>query len=115
MMPQKYYVSITSGTIGTEPSNTDQLTVQASEEELEILQHKLERGDYVDDITSLRAMIPFKSGDHDKAQEEFSDDLRDLYAYIYRIGTLETRKHIETTKILQKLSNQDYHMKGYNK
>ncbi|MBW7458068.1 hypothetical protein ACFOLF_05595 [Paenibacillus sepulcri] len=115
MLPQTYYVSITSGTIETELTGTDQLTVQASEDELAQLQHKLDKEKYTDDITSLRAIIPFKSADHDKSEEQFSEDIRDLYAYIYQIGTLETKKHIESMKILPKLTNQDYTMPGYKK
>jgi len=115
MTPQIYYVSVTSRTIEREPSNTDQLTVQASEEELDVLQHKLDKEGFTNDVTSLRAIIPFKSADHDESEEQYSEDIRDLYAYIYQIGTPETRAHIESMKILPKLTNQDYSMPGYEK
>ncbi|GGD69617.1 hypothetical protein [Paenibacillus nasutitermitis] len=115
MTPQTYYVSITSGTIEREPSNTDQLAIQASEDQLDVLKHKLDKEIFTNEITSLRAVIPFKSADHDKSEEQYSEDIRDLYTYIYQIGTPETKNHIDSMKILPKLTNQDYTMPGYEK
>ncbi|MBW7473504.1 hypothetical protein K0T92_01945 [Paenibacillus oenotherae] len=114
MTPQTYYVSITSGTIEMKPSRTDQLSIQATEEELTILQRKLQQEEKITESTSLRAAIPFKSAERDPAQEKFSDDLLDLYAYIYRLGTPRTREHIESMNILPKLTNQNSHYPGYN-
>lgn len=114
MTPQTYYVSISSGTIESQSSRTAQLAVQATEEELEILRRKLEHEEKITESTSLRAAIPYKSAERDPAQEAYSDDLLDLYAYIYRLGTPRTREHIEAMNILPKLTNQNSHYPGYS-
>ncbi|MBM7564320.1 hypothetical protein [Paenibacillus sacheonensis] len=108
-----YYVSISARTIQEEPPETDHLAIQATEKQLVALKRKLDREDRNDEITSLRAVIPFKSAEKDPATEEFSDDLLDLYAYVYELGTPETKAHIESLNLLPKLTNQNASLPGY--
>ncbi|QHW33833.1 hypothetical protein GZH47_25570 [Paenibacillus rhizovicinus] len=108
-----YYVSISAKTIQEEAPETDHLAIQADERQLVILKRKLEREEHNDEITSGRAIIPFKSAEKDPATEEFSDDLLDLYAYIYELGTPETKAHIESLRLLPKLTNQNTNLPGY--
>ncbi|WP_236291240.1 hypothetical protein [Paenibacillus allorhizoplanae] len=38
-------------------------------------------------MTQFRAPIPYKSADHDKATDQFNDDLLKIYQLIYNLGT----------------------------
>ncbi|SFI59116.1 hypothetical protein SAMN02799624_01530 [Paenibacillus sp. UNC496MF] len=109
-----YYVSISARTIQAEPPETDHLAIRANERQLEALQRKLDREDRNDELTSARAIIPYKSAERDPATEEFSADLLDLYAYVYELGTPETKAHIASMRILPKLTNQNANLPGYS-
>lgn len=110
-----YYVSVSARTIQADPPETDHLAIQATEKQLELLRRKLEREDRNDELSSGRAIIPFKSAEKDPAEAEFSDDLLDLYAYIYELGTPETKAHIESLRLLPKLTNQNVNLPGYSR
>ena len=115
MEPQTYYISVSSRTIETQPSRSEQLTIQATDEELELLRQKLDREDRDYARTSGRAMVPYKSAERDPATQTFSDNLLDLYAYVDELGTPETRAHIESMNLLPKLMNQNSILPGYDK
>lgn len=114
MEKERYYVSVSTGMINKEPALTDQLTIMATETERDNLQTLLDREKTADDKTHVKAPIPYKSADHDSATNEFNDSLVEVYRYIYQIGTVETRRHIEYMDILEELRTPDYHHQGYN-
>jgi hypothetical protein len=113
MDKQRYYVSVSASMVGTEPSLTDQLTVLATEEERNHLLGLLNQEQKNIDRTYLRAHVPYKSADHDKATDKYNDGMVDIYRYIYQIGTIETKRHIAYMDILQELRTPDYHHEGY--
>ncbi|WP_233567150.1 hypothetical protein [Cohnella endophytica] len=113
MDKQRYYVSVSACMIGTEPSLTDQLTILATKEERDQLLRLLEKEQKRTEETYLRAQIPYKSADRDKATRKYNDALIDIYRFIYRVGTIETRRHIEYMDILEELRTPDYRQKGY--
>jgi hypothetical protein len=113
MDKERYYVSVSAHTISREPAMTDQLTVMATERECEYLQSLLQQEELTDDQTSLRAMIPYKSADHDPSTQKYNAKMLDIYRYIYKIGTVETRRHIEYMDIIRDLKNPDYQHPGY--
>ena len=108
-----YYVSVSGNSIETEPSKGEQLTIEANEEELAELQAVLDQGQSNDETTALRTPIPYKSADHDEAQNEFTDQLLEVYRAIYRVGTEETQTHIRGMNILEELKHTDYNHPGY--
>ncbi|GBF77346.1 hypothetical protein PA598K_05890 [Paenibacillus sp. 598K] len=110
---QRYYVSVSGGAIETEPSKSEQLTIEATAEELAELQAILEQGQREDETTALRTPIPYKSADHDEAQNQFTEQLIDVYRAVYRVGTQETRTHIRGMNILEELKDTDYNHPGY--
>jgi hypothetical protein len=114
MDKERYYVSVTAHTITKEPSMTDQLTVLATDKERDYLESLLEQEEHNDDRTHLRAMVPYKSADHDPSTNKYNDKLRSIYRYIYKIGTIQTKRHIEYMDIIQDLKNTDYSHPGYN-
>ncbi|BBI36087.1 hypothetical protein [Cohnella abietis] len=114
MAKQRYYVSVSASMVGTEPSLTDQLTVLATEEERNHLLALLNQEQKNIEKTYLRAQIPYKSADHDKATNRYNDNMVEIYRYLYKIGTLETKRHIAYMDILQELRTPDYHHHGYD-
>ncbi|MDR6552624.1 hypothetical protein [Paenibacillus qinlingensis] len=109
------YVSVSNKSIDREASMNEQLEVRGTEEELERLSQMLEQLKRDDDVTQFRAAIPYKSADHDKATDQFNDDLLKLYQFIYDLGTDKTKAHIHDTNILNKLTNTDYEDPGYER
>jgi len=115
MEKQRYYVSISAGVVGTEPALTDQLTVLATDGERDRLIALLERERKALEDTVVRAPIPYKSADRDPATRRYNDGLLEIYRYVYRIGTLETRRHIEYMDILREPRTPDYRHPGYGR
>ncbi|MBB3109227.1 hypothetical protein FHS18_001279 [Paenibacillus phyllosphaerae] len=113
MEKEQYYVSVSARTIETSPSRSEQLEIEATEQELNELQARLEREEHDYNVTSGRALIPYKSAERDPATEAFSEHLLELYAYIYELGTPSTREHIESMDILPELKNQNMDLPGY--
>jgi hypothetical protein len=113
MEKERYYVSVSAHTITKEPSVNDQLTVMASDKEREYLETLFQQEGRDDDISHLRTMIPYKSADRDPANKKYNADLIDIYRYIYKIGTVETKRHIEYMDIIRDLKNADYNHPGY--
>lgn len=112
---QKYYVSVSGKSVEADFSGNEQLEVLGTEEEIAELQQLLDRIQKDDEVTHLRAPIPYKSADHDKATEQFNEDIREVYQAIYELGTSKTREHIRRMNILGKLQDTDYNYPGYER
>ncbi|WP_239696869.1 hypothetical protein [Paenibacillus oryzisoli] len=93
----------------------EHLEVRGTEVEIEMLRQMLDQLKRDDELTQFRAPIPYKSADHDKATDQFNDDLLKLYQFIYNLGTEKTRAHISDMNILHKLQNTDYEDPGYER
>lgn len=109
------FVSVSNKSLGREASMNEQLEVRGTEEEIDMLLHMLEQLKRDDELTQFRAPIPYKSADHDKATDQFNDDLLKLYQLIYHLGTENTKAHIDDMNILNKLQNTDYEDPGYER
>jgi uncharacterized protein (DUF342 family) len=114
-LKQTLYVSVSSKSLDREASMNEQLEVQGTEEELEKLRHMLEQLRRDDEATQFRAPIPYKSADHDKATDQFNNDLLQLYQVVYDLGTDKTKAHIKNMNILLKLQDTDYDYPGYER
>ncbi|GGF91098.1 hypothetical protein [Paenibacillus abyssi] len=112
-MKNHYYVSVSGKSIETEPSLSEQLQILATEEELQKLQTLLDHQQHDDELTHIRAPLPYKSNDHDPANDQFTEHLIEVYRAIYRVGTEETRDHIRSMNIIGELHNTDYNYPGY--
>ncbi|QJC50621.1 hypothetical protein HGI30_02785 [Paenibacillus albicereus] len=110
-----YFISITSKTIEHERSNTDQLEILATPEELEKLEILLNEMEANDGASHLVAMIPYKSNDRSPTQKRFQNSVNDLYLTIHKLGTPETRAFIEDTNLFRELNNTDFDLPGYDK
>lgn len=112
---ETYYVSVSAGTITKEENHTtDQLSVYATDREIDQLMSLLAKRADTDDATHLRAIIPYKSADHDPATDKYNEQMLDIYRTIFRIGTEETRRHLIHMDILNVLKDPDTHLPGYH-
>ncbi|MFC3799926.1 hypothetical protein [Cohnella sp. GCM10012308] len=112
---ETYYVSVSAGTITKEENHTtDQLSVFATDREIDLLMSLFAKRAKTDDLTSLRGIIPYKSADHDPATDKYNEQMLDIYRTIFRIGTEETRKHLIHMDILNVLKDPDTHLPGYH-
>lgn len=112
---QTLYVSVSNKSLDAEASMNEQLEVRGTEEELEQLRHMLVQLQRDDEVTHLRAPIPYKSADHDQATDQFNEDMLKLYRSIYDLGTHKTKHHIQDMNILNKLKDTDYNYPGYER
>ncbi|MBU5673490.1 hypothetical protein [Paenibacillus brevis] len=110
---QTYYVSVAHRLIQESPNDSAEFEVLLDEEELSLLQDKLNALTAEDDYTFRRAPVPYKSADHDDAPEQFNKQLSELYVLLYRSGTAKTRTMLMESGILSRLGNTDYHHPGY--
>lgn len=110
---QTYYVSVVHRLIQESPNDSAEFEVLLDEEELSLLQDKLNALTAEDDYTFRRAPVPYKSADHDAAPEQFNKQLSELYVLLYRSGTARTRTMLMESGILSRLGNTDYHHPGY--
>ncbi|MEK5060583.1 hypothetical protein BK126_22515 [Paenibacillus sp. FSL H7-0326] len=113
MGKQSYYVSITQKLIHQDSSESSDYEVHLDEEQLSILQDMLRAMDQEDRYTLQRTPVPYKSADHDDANDEFTGQLKELYQFIYDAGTDDTRAEIRNLRILDKLEHSDYDNRGY--
>jgi hypothetical protein len=115
MAKTRYYVSVSSRTVQETLPETDNLEVDVDADELDELRSLLTSEERKDETTQLVAPIPYKSNDHAEAGQDYTDGLSNLYGYIYQVGTEETKRHIESMKILNKLQDTDYNYPGYKR
>lgn len=92
-----YYVDITAESILTEPVETPSFVIQATDQEVHVLQTVFDDKDRADLESYVKAHIPYenqnKNAHYDKAQKV-------LYAIIYHLGNETARRHIDEMGIL---------------
>ncbi|WP_405106598.1 hypothetical protein MHH28_25195 [Paenibacillus sp. FSL K6-1217] len=109
----RYFVSVNHGLIQEERSESSEYEVLLSSDELTVLQDLLTDLASGDDYAFRRAVVPYKSADHDDGAEQFDDATIRLFQYLHDHGTDETRQQIESLNVLQKLENTGYQDEGY--
>ena len=99
-----YYVDITAESILTEPVETPSFVIQATDQEVHVLQSVFDDKDRADLESYVKAHIPFENQDenaqYDKAQKV-------LYAIIYHLGDETARRHIDEMGILTDRKSDD--------
>lgn len=92
-----YYVDITAESILTEPVDTPSFVIQATDQEVRVLQSVFDNRDRADLESYVKAHIPYenknKNAHYDEAQKV-------LYAIIYHLGDDAARYHIDEMGIL---------------
>lgn len=108
-----YYVSITQQLIHQERLESNDYEVKLNQDELTQMQDLMSSISKEDEYTFQRTPIPYKSADHDDANQQFTECIQELYQLIYDTGTEQTQAMIRQQKVLNKLDHTDYNNTGY--
>ncbi|WP_342476753.1 hypothetical protein NYE24_22985 [Paenibacillus sp. FSL H7-0350] len=109
----RYFVSVNHSLIQEERGDSSEYEVLLSSDGLTVLQDLLADLASGDEYAFRRALVPYKSADHDDAAEQFDDATIRLFQYLHDHGTDETRLQIEGLNVLEKLENTGYQDEGY--
>ncbi|WP_077614921.1 hypothetical protein [Caenibacillus caldisaponilyticus] len=100
MEKKRYYITVGSGEILPEKTLSEwEFEIDATEAEVHELEKLFRETDEESWENYWRAHIPFMEYD-EKVNEGVDDQLRRVYAMIYRLGTEETKAHIRSMNIL---------------
>ncbi|MCL6603341.1 MAG: hypothetical protein K6T94_10735 [Paenibacillus sp.] len=110
---QQYFISITHGLIQTVRNETGEFEVWLTDEELTVLNDRLKALEQDDEYSFRRAVVPYKSADHDDGVDQFDDKTIKVYEYLRQHGTNETQKTIDELGVIPKLENTGYQDIGY--
>jgi hypothetical protein len=102
MEKKTYYVAVGSGEVLENKGDVAnyEFEIQATDEELDKLQELFERTDNAAQGTLVRGATPYKEYSFDKENDQYDDDLQDIYRMLHDLGNEATRKHIESMNIL---------------
>ncbi|PQP83620.1 hypothetical protein C0Q44_02725 [Paenibacillus sp. PCH8] len=107
------YVSVTQHLIEQTRNESTPFAVLVDDDQLARLQDLMKVLEDDDAYTLQRAPVPYKSADHDEANEQFTDGMILLYTFLYDHGTTDTRQAIESMNVLPRLQDTDYDDPGY--
>ncbi|WP_379127915.1 hypothetical protein [Paenibacillus sp. sgz500958] len=110
---KRYFVSVKSGLIQDVRNETGEFEVWLADEELSGLRDSLDQLGQDEEYSFRRALVPYKSADHDDAIDQYDEKIIRLYQYIRTYGTDETRQAIDQMGVISKLENSGYEDKGY--
>ncbi len=99
-----YYISVGAGQILEDKEAASfELEVRATEREISELQELFEDTASEDKMQFIDVHFGRGEGgfDMNHPQEGYMDSLRQIYSFLHRIGTEETRRHIESMNILE--------------
>ncbi|MFC6037917.1 hydrolase [Paenisporosarcina macmurdoensis] len=102
-----YYVDITAESILTEPVDTPSFVIQATDQEVHVLQSVFEDKHKADLETYVRSHIPFREYHKDPENDHYDAAQKVLYAIIYHLGDNEARLHIDQMGILTDRKSDD--------
>jgi hypothetical protein len=99
---KKYYLTVGhSGEIMEDPTaSTYELEIEATPEEIADLEKMYRQLQRSDTDTFWRAHIPFLQYHYDQDNDEYDQRLTDIYRMIHKLGTPETKQHIESMGLL---------------
>ncbi|WP_166240405.1 hypothetical protein [Paenibacillus turpanensis] len=92
MEKRKFYISVGSGTILAEKEEAMDFEVEASVKELEKLEQLFDQADLVEPAANRREPVG--------VPEAEDDSLREVYQYIYEIGTNDTKRQMEDMNLV---------------
>jgi transcriptional/translational regulatory protein YebC/TACO1 len=100
MDKKTYYISVGSGDIVRQDDITDfEFEIQANEEELNELEELFEEKEEAEADGFRRAVTPYKEYHHDEENDAYDSALRDIYKLIHKLGTPETKAHIDSMQL----------------
>lgn len=102
MTKTTYYVTV-DGTIHTEKLLDDapyDYEIQATEKEIKNLQDLFQRAYNDDWDTYIQSHLPYQTEERQKESKDVDQNIQEIYAAIYQLGTDETKKSIENLGLL---------------
>jgi hypothetical protein len=96
MEKKRRYVSVQAGTIMENQGDAAyELEIDATEEEVQMLRRLFQERLSHEYDTFLRAHVPAVPYHFDMENDMYDESLKEIYALIYKLGTEETRNHIQ--------------------
>lgn len=96
-----YYVSVQAGSIVPNERDSEfEFEIEATPEQVRELQQRFDGREEADNAAFFRAHVPFLEYRHDAPNDEADRHLTDVYRMIHRLGTPETKRHIESMGVL---------------
>lgn len=100
MDKKTYYISVGSGDIiRQEDAGNFEFEIQATEEELNELEELFEEKEEAENGSARRALTPYREYHNDPENDAYDATLRDIYRLIHKLGTPETKAHIESMEL----------------
>lgn len=100
MDKKTYYISVGSGDIVRQEDATNfEFEIHATEDELNKLEELFEEKEEAENGSARRALTPFYEYHNDGENDAYDASLSDIYALIHKLGTPETRAHIESMNL----------------
>ncbi len=97
MDKKRYYISVESGVILEDPTvATYEFVVVANDTEIHQLQELFELAHQKEMDTFLRGATPVIPYHDDPENHNYDRALMDIYRMIHRLGTTDTKEHIES-------------------
>lgn len=101
MEKRRYYISVQAKSILEEQGEAAyELEMDATPEEAEKLKVLFDELDDFDNATFFRTPIPGIPYHHDSENDGYDYSLKEVYNFIYHLGTEDTKAHILTMNIL---------------
>lgn len=106
MDKRTYYVSVQAESIMAEQGDSAyEFEIEATDREVGILQEMFEELDDADNVTAIRAHIPYVQYHDDPENDAYDVQLQAIYRKLHELGTAETKHHIESMGILNGLEH----------
>ncbi|UOQ85353.1 hydrolase [Gracilibacillus salinarum] len=100
MEKKTYYVNIASQEISQIPfGNNASYTIQATDEQVFLLREKFNELHEDDFGTFVRSHIPYVQYHQDLENDEYDNDLKDVFQMLYQLATPETKQAMEESGI----------------
>jgi len=96
-----YYVSVQAGTVTAGRGDAAfEFEIEATPDEIRELERLFAGAGEADNRAFWRAHVPFLEYGHDEPNDDADRQLAAVYRLIHRLGTPETKRHIEAMGVL---------------
>lgn len=96
-----YYVSVQAGSVVPHEGDTGfEFEIEATPEEVRALHQLFAGREEADTRAFFRAHVPFLPYGHDEPNDATDRHLTEVYRMLHRLGTPETKRHIEEMGVL---------------
>lgn len=101
MEKKTYYVNVGTGEISQiKYGNNHHFTIQATQDDVQLLRGKLNQMDDGNMSAYGRAHVPILAYHHDEGNDIYDEGLTEAFKMIYQLGDEEAKQHIDDMGIL---------------